>query len=288
MLRRAFAEPLFHFVLVGLAVFAAYGLMNPSVGGRRQDIVVSAPKIEQLAGFFARTWQRPPTSEEMKGLIDDYVKEEIYYREALDRGLDKDDETIRRRLRLKMEYLQDAGAETITPTEAQLAAYYKANAAKFELDSSFALQQVFFSPQKHGDRIDADAAALLAQLKTRPPASPDTLGDDTLLPFDVPMTSREAVAQTFGRAFADALDKAPVGQWVGPFLSSYGLHLVRVTERTSGRIPELAEVREIVSREWAAEEKKRLQDQQFADLLKRYKVTIQLPAEGAPQSAPAR
>ena len=122
MLKRIFAEPLFHFALVALAIFGLYRWLNPPASERRDVIVVSAPKIEQLAGYFARTWQRPPTTEEMKGLIDDYVKEEIYYREALARGLDKDDETIRRRLRLKMEYLQDAGAETMLPTDSQLAA----------------------------------------------------------------------------------------------------------------------------------------------------------------------
>ena len=96
-----------------------------------ERIVVTQARIEQIASLFARTWQRPPTLPELKGLIDDYVKDEVYYREGLALGLDKDDTVIRRRLRLKMEFLSDADIEALTPTDAELEEYLKANPAKF-------------------------------------------------------------------------------------------------------------------------------------------------------------
>ena len=83
MLRQLSREPLVHFVALALVVFAAYGLVSTEKQQLPDQIVVSAPKIEQLVAVFAKTWQRPPTSQELKNHIDDYVREEIYVREAL-------------------------------------------------------------------------------------------------------------------------------------------------------------------------------------------------------------
>ena len=145
-------------------------------------IVVTQAKIEQIASLFARTWQRPPTSSELKGLIDDYVKEEVYYREAFALGLDKDDTVIRRRLRLKMEFLNDAVVEALAPTDAELDAYLQGQAGAFEIEPMLAFQQVFLKPDRHGDRIDQDAASILEVLLTSPAIDPASLGDASLLP----------------------------------------------------------------------------------------------------------
>ena len=281
MLKRVVAEPLFHFLLAALAIFAVYGFLNRGAASGQDEVLVTPARIEQLAGLFARSRQRPPTPQELKGLIDDHVAEEIYYREALARGLDKDDATIRRRLRLKMDYLEEAETATLTPTDAQLEAYLKANAAAYEIDPQYAFQQIYFNPRDRGAKIDADAEAVLAEIKAKPPADASTLGDDTLLPFETPLTPSEEIARVFGQAFADALARAPVGTWAGPFVSTYGLHLAKIGEKTPGRTPTLEEARAALSRDWANEERKRLHAERFADLLKRYKVTIQLPPEPA-------
>lgn len=279
MLKRIVAEPLFHFLLVALAIFGFYALLNRGAVDGQDEVRVSAPKVEQLAALFAKTWQRPPTAQELKGLIDDHVAEEIYYREALARGLDKDDATIRRRMRLKMDYLEEAETATLTPSDAQLDAYFKAHAAAYALDPQYAFQQIFFSPRRRGDRIDADAAAILADIKAKPPGDASALGDETLLPFESPLATKEEIARVFGQSFADALDKAPVGEWSGPFVSAYGLHVVKVSEKARGRMPTLAEARAAVARDWTNEERKRVHAERFAALLKRYKVTVELPKD---------
>ena len=126
MIRHVLREPLIHFLLLAGLIFAAYGL----VAGRaptEEAVNVSQAKIEQMASIFTRTWQRPPTGDELKGLIDDYVKEEIYVREAIRLGIDQDDTVIRRRLRMKMEFLNDAEAEAVPANEADLSAYLAAH-----------------------------------------------------------------------------------------------------------------------------------------------------------------
>jgi len=282
LLKRLLKEPLFHFFLLALLIFAVYGVVGPTGVGKPDNIVVTAPKIEQLAAIFAKTWQRPPTAQELKGLIDDFVKEEIYTREALALGLDKDDTVIRRRLRQKMEFMNDANVDALVPTDAELEAYLKANPATFAVDPMTAFQQVFLNPQLHGDKVEQDTAAIFAALQATPPADATTLGDATLLPSELPLTAMSTISQTFGQEFTDALDKVAPDQWTGPLMSGYGLHIVNVSKRQAGRVPALGEVRDAVVREWTNAKRKELGEARFNDLLKRYHVTIEtLSASGA-------
>ena len=133
MLGRVLREPLTHFIGLALAIFLLYGVVSRSAEPKADEIIVTSAKIEQLGSLFTKTWQRPPSAQELKGLIDDYVKEEIYNREALLLGLDRDDTVIRRRLRQKMEFLVDAEVDAITPTDAELEVYLKANADQFRI-----------------------------------------------------------------------------------------------------------------------------------------------------------
>ncbi len=110
-MQKLLREPLLHFLLIGAAIFVVFGLVNDrNSGDADNQVVVSAGRVEQLANIFTKTWQRPATAEELKGLIDDFVLEEIYYRQAVAMGIDRDDTVIRRRLRQKFEFLtNDSG-----------------------------------------------------------------------------------------------------------------------------------------------------------------------------------
>ncbi|MGO8154583.1 peptidyl-prolyl cis-trans isomerase [Rhizobium leguminosarum] len=271
-------EPLVHFLALALLIFAGYGLLGADTDDKPDSIVVTASKIEQMATVFTKTWQRPPTAEELKGLIDDHVKEEILVRQALEIGLDRDDTVVRRRLRQKMEFLNAADAETLTASDAELDAYLKANAATFEIDPMLAFQQIVLNPQRPGEAIEQKAAAILEVLLSQPAADPTSLGDASLLPPELPLTSKTSIGQTFGADFAEELDKISAGQWTGPVKSGFGLHLIRVSERVPGRVPALEVVRDAVAREWTNAKRKELEDQRFTELLKRYVVSIESPA----------
>ena len=285
MLRTVLREPLVHFLVLALVIFIIYGALNKSEIQQPDRIVVTQARIEQITSLFARTRQRPPTSSELKGLIDDYVKEEVYYREGIALGLDKDDTVIRRRLRLKMEFLTDAEIEALAPTETELEEYLKANPAKFEIDPAIAFRQIYLNPERRGDKVDENAASILSALQSDPSLDPASLGDTTLLPFELGVTSKASISQTFGLAFAEEVTKAPPGNWLGPIRSTFGLHLVRVQEIRPGRIPTLAEVRGVVEREWANEKRKALADLRLAKLLKRYEITIESEPKSPAQAA---
>jgi hypothetical protein len=275
MLRALLKEPLVHFLVLGLIIFAVYHALNRSNEQEPDKIVVTQARMEQLAGLFAKTWQRPPTATELKGLIDDYVKEEILYREALALGLDNDDTVIRRRLRQKMEFLSDTVIGALNPTDEELETYLESNMSKFELDSQIAFEQVFLNPERRGDQIEEDAASILEALNSNASADAANLGDATLLPLELDLTSATRIGQTFGPQFAKAVDQLTPGAWGGPIKSTFGTHLVRVNKREPGRVPALNEVRAAVKREWATEQRKKLEDKRFAELLKRYDVSIE-------------
>ena len=277
-------EPLLHFLLLGAGLFVVYSLMQQSAGEELPgEILITQGQIENLAGAFTKTWQRPPTPAEMAGLVRDRVREEVYYREAMAMGLDKDDTVIRRRLRQKMEFVSEDIAAATEPTEAELNAYLQAQPDRFRSEARFSFSQVYLNPAKRGDRLASDAAELLAHLQqgdTR--FELDELGDTLMLPQQFKDASGNEVTNLFGAAFAAQLAELAPGQWQGPVESGYGLHLLRISERTEGSLPPLAEVRALVQREWANKRRLEANDQFYEGLLKRYTLRIEgmdLPEE---------
>jgi len=277
--RRFLREPLLHFLLIGAALFVLYGALNRGRSDAPRDIVISEARVAAIAENFATVWMRPPTAEELKGLIDDYVAEEVYYREAIAMGLDQDDTVIRRRLRQKMEFISEGIADAAEPTDAQLQGYLEQNAAKFARPAELTFRQVYLSPERRGDRVRADAEKLLAELQAGSgSAELAEAGDPTLLPATMEAASPQSIANAFGQEFAGQVDEAPVGQWAGPIESSFGLHLVRVDERTAGAAPTLAEIRPIVLREWQSDARRRQNSTFLATLRDKYDVRVEGPA----------
>lgn len=128
---RLLREPLFHFLLLGAALFGVWLWRKDAGGSDSGRIVVTRARVEQLATGFARTWQRQPTPHELNGLVQDFVREEVCVREARKMGLERDDTIIRRRLRQKFEFLTEDAVEVATPTDADLAAWLKAHPDSF-------------------------------------------------------------------------------------------------------------------------------------------------------------
>ena len=114
-------EPLVHFLLLGAALFGVFALLGDRGSARPSHIVITPGHLEHLLVSFTRTWQRPPTAPELAGLIDDAIREEVLYREAVAMGLDRDDTIVRRRLRQKLEFLTEETAEMAAPSDEELA-----------------------------------------------------------------------------------------------------------------------------------------------------------------------
>jgi hypothetical protein len=286
-LRKILREPLLHFLLLGAGLFVLFSLVGKPTEERPDQIVVSAAKVENLAELFRRTWRRPPTQQELDGLIADHVKEEILYREALALGLEEDDIVIRRRLRQKMEFVSEDVAPPAEPSEAELRRFLAEHADRFRAPWRVSFAQVYLSPDRRGANVRSDAERMLVALDTGK-ADPAGSGDPFLLEQDYRELSGQDVERLFGGPFAAQLAELPVGRWSGPVESGYGLHLVLVRDRTPARLPDLAEVRDAVTNEWRAVRQAEANRAFYEGLRARYVVTVERPAwAGEPPSAVA-
>ena len=290
-MKRLLREPLVHFLLLGALLFGWSAWQDGGAAAGSNRIVVTPGVVDYLAAGFSRTWQRPPSDIELKGLIDEHVKEEIAAREAMAMGLDRDDIVIKRRLRQKLEFLLVDDAAAAPPTDAELKAWLDRNPESFRIEPTLAFRQVLLRPERRGASMMADATKLLARLHASgPDVATQDLGDASMLPAETPLQPLREVAISFGQDFADALMKLAPGQWSGPVESSFGLHLVLVRERTDGAAADLATVRPLVEREVLAERRKAELQALYERMLAKYAVSIESPksptaaayARGAP------
>jgi hypothetical protein len=270
-------EPLLHFVLLGALIFAGYAFVSRDNGNRTDEIVVTQAQIAMLATTFAGTWQRPPTADEMDGLIRDYIREEVAAREAVALGLDKDDTVIRRRLRQKLEFISEDLTSRAEPTERELQDYLAAHVDVFRTERRFTFTQVYLDPQRHADRLSRDTEALLARLEADPDLDAQTLGDSLLLGSRFDALPASEVAREFGEDFARQLAALPVGSWAGPVKSGYGVHFVRISRRDDGDVPSLAQDRAAIKREWSNAQRTAASEAFYRGLLARYAVKIEHP-----------
>lgn len=274
-LRSALGEPLLHFLVLGGLLFGLFGLtQGPENEGTRQ-IRVTAAQVEQLAAQFSRTWVRPPTDEELAGLIERHIRSEVFYREALAMGLDQDDPYVRNRLGQKLEFLLDDLSADTEPGDETLARYLREHAERYRVPARVSFQQVYLNPDRH-PRLETDAAELLGRLRAG--ADPAGLGDVTLLGPAFDDLSQPEVARQFGDAFAEALVGLEQGRWLGPIPSGLGAHLVWVGDVRPARLPTLAEARPRVLQDWQDERRREQKEQAYARLRQRYEITVE-PAE---------
>jgi hypothetical protein len=276
-------EPLVHFLAIGALIFLFFFWWGDGSG----SIVITSGQIDSMAAGFTRTWQRPPSEEELKGLVDDYVREEIAAREAMAAGLDRDDTIIRRRLRQKLEFLTEDSIDMSPPSEAELQAWLDEHPESFRREPELAFRQVYVSEDDRGAAAEAEARRILARLQgTDPAVKIDTMGDRLMVPQEVERSTRSDVARQFGEEFADAIVLLDLGRWHGPIRSGYGLHIVLVRERQEGHTPALADVRPMVERELLADRRARELNAMYERLLDRYRVRIE-PRSTVQQSVAA-
>ena len=273
--RRLLREPLVHFLLLGALLFGLWAVFGRGGASAENQIVITQGRIATLVELFERTWQRPPSPTELQGLLDDYVREEIAYREALAMGLDRDDTIIRRRLRQKLEFVVEDLAATQQPSDDELRDYLAAHPEAFRLEPRLTFEHVYLSTERRGDSARGDAEKLLAELERG--ADPSQSGDPFVLPLQFEAAYASEIARTFGDAFASELIalEPELDAWRGPIESGYGLHLVRLDSREDGRLPELAEIRDEVANEWSATKRREAYEAFYENLAKRYDIRIE-------------
>ncbi len=270
LLLRLLREPLLHFLAIGSLIFLLYAAVAGPSPGPTDTIVIGPERIEQLTTGFQSVWRRPPTDDELRAIIDDFVREEIYYREALALGLDRNDTVVRRRLRQKMEFLTDTGADLLEPAAGELEAYLLANEQTFRRGPRLAFEQIYLGEKPGPENITRSLNAL----QSEPATDPSALGERSLLPAQLGLSPPEAVDGVFGKGVFERLAELSPGGWAGPVVSAYGVHLVRILDSLPARMPPLEEIHDNVLRRWKAAKGRELRKLHYARLRERFIVEI--------------
>ena len=274
---RLIREPVLQFLILGGGLFAAYAAFAPPEEAPREEITITAARIESLSANFERTWRRSPSDEELDGLLSDYIAEEVLYREALKLGLDQDDLVVRRRMRQKMELLLADALSAAPPGEAELRAYLDANKERYRQPDRITFQQVFLGPAE--SRGGGDWADLAERLNGEPDIDLASIGAPSLLPPGMEDASAAAISGVFGGGFAAELPSLKTGQWSGPVESSYGLHLVRIDKFVESSDPVFEDVRAEIARDMAYSREREAR----IELVERLKENYDISVEGAQQ-----
>lgn len=279
---------LLHFSLGGAALFA----IAPSPT-RPDEIHVSAHQKLGVLAKRARLLNKDSlTPEEQRTAIDEWVREELLYREGLRLGLERDDTVVRRRIVQKMQFLFEDMADAANPAdEAALTAYYRQHSQRWRTPEAIDFVHVFASESKHGTDARAMALQLLQQLERDPTLDPMTLGEGFIEPRSRTHVRFSTVASSFGEAFAKELFALPVGDYQGPIESSFGWHIVKISKTYGGGVLDFDVVRKQVAAAYRVERRQAEQRKRFVELLRRYAITVdgvahyRLPIEGIPKDA---
>ncbi len=270
-LQRFLREPLLHFGLIGSLLFIGFELINNSQEMPDDIIVISSGRVSQLKSQFKSTWKRAPTPTELDNLIEGFVREEVYYRDALLLGLDQNDAVVRRRMRQKMEFLLDTGSYLAEPVAGELEAWYAANQQAYHQSDRLAVEHIFFGEYPEPETI----AQSIAVLNTDQNIDPGTMGVGTLLPSRLGLSTSAAVDNVFGQGFFDQLFALQQEKWAGPVESAFGIHLVRVYDRVPGRTPILSEIPDLVQRDWREAKAKEVRENDYLQRRSRFVIEIE-------------
>jgi len=274
-LKKLLREPLLHFLLIGAVLFFIYDIQNEDIVDNNH-IVISEAQINHLITLWKKKRLRAPTETELESMIEQQVREEVLYREAIAMKLDQDDGIIRRRLAQKIEFISADLATLAEPSETQLTNYLTAHREKFEQPARINFVQVYIDINKHGANIESYTHSLLHKLtQAGSNANVAAAGDSLMLDQQYQQLTEQGVSRLFGKNFANELFALPAGNWQGPVQSGYGLHLVRIDRKTEPQLPTLNTVRKKVQAEWLSQQRREMNKIFYASLRQRYKIIIE-------------
>ena len=269
-MKKLLKEPLVHFLLIGLGLFFMYGLVNTEPD--QNEIIIDDGLINEIVAKWELQRNRQPTLEELTGLVNEFVEQEVLYQEALEMNLDHNDEIVKRRLAQKMEFISDGLAESLQPTDDILKKYFEDKKDNYSKDPVYTMSHIYFSQDKRSDAFGDAKNALNASSK-------EGLGDPISLPKTYTNASAFAISRDYGTSFANSLDTLEIGKWSEPITSGMGVHLVFIKEKKAGGLYTFEEVKDKVIVDYNFEASNDFKNELISSLLKGYKINIDIESK---------
>ena len=280
---RLFTEPLVQFLIIGACIYGAFALFGtPEEDFRDTRVHVDSARINAFISEWESRWNRPPTRDEINGLIESYIKEDVLYRQAVAMGLNEDDPITRRRMAQKLEFLTSDLAMMVQPAEGELEKYFNENSEQYRAPDRMTFSQVFFDPDTRGNQTLEDAEKALATLKAAGTPTEESMqvGDGFMLQRDFVSVTRMEAARQMGSGFVDAVMQLEPGAWHGPVLSGYGVHLVYLYSLEKSPPAVFEDVKALVLENWQMETREQFNADFLENLKTRYEIVIdEIPPE---------
>ncbi len=274
MISRLLREPIVHFIAIGIVLFAFNAVWDARRASADRTITLTLEEVERLTAIWAGEAGRTPSEDDILGLVRAHMEEEALYREALRLGLDDGDTIIRRRLAQKMQFMLDNGAELELPAEDDLRTWFEERQDAYGTPALRGFTHVFFSPERRGEAVEADASSALADLQAG--AEWRKIGDAFMLQRVYGPLSQEDVDRLFGTAFAEALFGVDTGGWTGPVASAFGLHVVRIDEERPAESATFESARQRVETDWVEQARQRANLERRAEIVGKYELDLDL------------
>ncbi|MDG2072675.1 MAG: peptidylprolyl isomerase [Pseudomonadales bacterium] len=283
-------EPLLHFLIIGLLLFVVFDPQTASdnAGRIRVDNNQLLPLImarnPRIGPTEAKAYLESMASEERARLVEDFVREEVMYREAVALGLDENNYSARRRLIAQLEYINQGFVhESLEIFEQDLLDHYQEHRDRYFAAAQITFTHVYFGSERHGEQAHAKATEELAHLneKSLPFHLAASRGDHFLYHRNYVNKEREEVASHFGESFANDVFELQSEDttWQGPLISAYGAHLVLVTSIQAGYFPALDEVRARVAGDVARVKVEEAQEKLYQEMRSAYVIEVVGPDE---------
>lgn len=275
-----FRDPFVHFIILGSVVFTVFSSVNND-DTEGKTIVVSTMDVARLVSQWQTQYSRPPTKEQTAAIVDQFVQQEILYREARKLNLGEDDVIIRRRMVQKYQFLSEDMLEVPVPTDAQLSAFFEANKTRYIISPKTSFYHIYFGEDFNrgsDELLKAEDKALRTISKLNSSSAEENqwrdYGDAFMLQREYAARSDQDIAELFGRAFSASLGRQVENQWVGPIQSAYGWHAVKIVGRTALHQQSLAAIKDDVFADYAADERRRVSAEFYQKTKNQYTVVL--------------
>ena len=256
-------DPLTIFLVLGLIIFALAECQGYREGLK---IDISTADINRLSEQWSMQMRRPPNTNELNALVEQLIKEEIYYQEAISQGLDIEDTIVRRRMVQKLTFLTEDVSVPEDPSIETLQSFYEDNLQRYQEPTSFSFSHRYFSLDKRDD-AEADARSATKNAEFR--------DDPFMLQKEYVRKSQQEVGDLFGRDFASQLSRLPVSElWQGPLQSAYGWHPVLISQVRQSEVRPFKQVQNKVFGDWQQAERRKANERYYQELRAKYQVTL--------------
>ena len=259
-------------LLLAIVLLIVFGPHRPSDRDRR--IVVSDENLAHLMVSWQKTWQRLPTEEELMGLVRSHVRDEVMYREAVNRGMAENNAAVRRALVMQMNMLAESQVEQSELSEKEVQSFYNLRKDQYRLPPKISFRQIYLKDDNPALSSDGKVQQLL-DLLNQNPQDFQQYGDVIMLQPSYTSQTPDQINNQFGADFAQQLLEIDGQNWSGPVTSGFGNHLVQVVEKSEAVDAPLEQVWDEVVNELIYEEKQAAKEQFYTELLRQYDISYQ-------------